>query len=197
MVVEIKSFYLILLTSRKLQDLLLWTLISKLRIYCRPAACSLQIMVLKMAFNRERSRRDSKGPSIKYVTLEGGGGPRRCDSLWQGERGKEHVTSHLEFFLSYIRNKKFKVMFNFLFSLVFDDCICFKGYAVKLTAEIRVRRVCGYRSHSLKVGSLQLAMQSGVNSTGELNIDCRCYHIDGKDQFLRDAASCRLDLFLH
>ena len=23
------------------------------------------------------------GPSIKYVTLEGGGGPRRCDSLWQ------------------------------------------------------------------------------------------------------------------
>jgi len=52
MVVEIKSFYLILLTSRKLQELLLWTLISKLRIYCRPAACSLQIMVLKMAFNR-------------------------------------------------------------------------------------------------------------------------------------------------
>ena len=26
-----------------------------------------------------------KGPSIKYVTLEGGGGPRRCDNLWQGE----------------------------------------------------------------------------------------------------------------
>src|SRR6218665_4161719 len=23
----------------------------------------------------------AKGPSIKYVTLEGGGGPRRCDSL--------------------------------------------------------------------------------------------------------------------
>jgi len=81
-------------------------------------------------------------------------------------------------------------------SLVFDDCICFKGYAVKLTAEIRVRRVCGYRSHSLKVGSLQLAMQSGVNSTGELNIDCRCYHIDGKDQFLRDAASCSKSSFI-
>jgi len=27
----------------------------------------------------------AKGPSIKYVTLEGGGGPRRCDGLWQGE----------------------------------------------------------------------------------------------------------------
>ena len=33
-----------------------------------------------------------KGPFIKYVTLEeGGGGPRRCDSLWEG--GQEHVTS--------------------------------------------------------------------------------------------------------
>ena len=24
---------------------------------------------------------ENKGPSIKYVTLEGRGGPRRCDSL--------------------------------------------------------------------------------------------------------------------
>ena len=24
-----------------------------------------------------------RGQSIKYVTLEGGGGPRKCDSLWQ------------------------------------------------------------------------------------------------------------------
>src|SRR6218665_200608 len=26
----------------------------------------------------------SLGPSLKYVTLEGGKGPRSCDSLWQG-----------------------------------------------------------------------------------------------------------------
>ena len=25
-----------------------------------------------------------KGPSINYVTLQGGGGLRKCDSLWQG-----------------------------------------------------------------------------------------------------------------
>ena len=56
----------------------------------------------------------NKGASIKYVTLEGGGGPRSCDSLWQEGGGKEHVTSHLYFFLSYIRNMKFKVMFNLL-----------------------------------------------------------------------------------
>ena len=56
----------------------------------------------------------TKGPSIKYVTREGGGGPRRCDSLWQREGGKEHVTSRLYKFLSYIWNMKFKVMFNFL-----------------------------------------------------------------------------------
>ena len=42
------------------------------------------------------------------------GGPRRCDSLWQGEGGQEHVTSRLYKFLSYIWNMKFKVMFNFL-----------------------------------------------------------------------------------
>ena len=44
----------------------------------------------------------------------GEGGPRRCDSLWQGEGGQEHVTSRLYKFLSYIWNMKFKVMFNFL-----------------------------------------------------------------------------------
>jgi len=54
------------------------------------------------------------GPSINYVTLERGGGPRRCDSLWQGEGGQERVTSRLYKFLSYILNMKFKVMFNFL-----------------------------------------------------------------------------------
>ena len=32
-----------------------------------------------MLGNRDRYR--PKGPSIKYVTLEGVGGPRRCDSL--------------------------------------------------------------------------------------------------------------------
>ena len=45
-----------------------------------------------------------KGPSIKYVMLEGGGGPRRCDGLWHGGGGQEHVTSCLWKFLSYIWN---------------------------------------------------------------------------------------------
>ena len=52
------------------------------------------------------------GPPIKYVTLEGEGireGVTVCD-----RGGKEHVTSHLYIFLSYIWNIKFKVMFNFL-----------------------------------------------------------------------------------
>ena len=39
------------------------------------------------------------GPSIKYVTLQGGRGLRKCDSLWQGEgEGKDCVTSHFKFF---------------------------------------------------------------------------------------------------
>ena len=56
-----------------------------------------------------------KGPSKKYVTLEGGGvreGVTVCDRGEWG--GKEHVTSRLYKFLSYIWNMKFKVMFNFL-----------------------------------------------------------------------------------
>ena len=31
--------------------------------------------------------RSSRGPSIKYVTLQGGRGLRKCDSLWQGVSG--------------------------------------------------------------------------------------------------------------
>ena len=34
----------------------------------------------------------TKGPSIKYVTLEGGGGPRKCDSLTGG--GVKHMWRH-------------------------------------------------------------------------------------------------------
>ena len=49
-----------------------------------------------------------KGPSIKYVTLQGGGGLRKCDSLWQG--GKDHVTSHVQFF----HNSQFYVIFYIL-----------------------------------------------------------------------------------
>jgi len=55
-----------------------------------------------------------QGPSIKYVTLEGG---ERSEKVWQFETeggGQEHVTSRLYKFLSYIWNMKFKVMFNFL-----------------------------------------------------------------------------------
>ena len=54
----------------------------------------------------------SMGPYIKYVTLEG-------EKIVTGEGGQEHVTSRLYTFLSYIWNMKFKVMFNFLFYLIF------------------------------------------------------------------------------
>jgi len=54
------------------------------------------------------------GAVHKVRHTRGGGGSRRCDSLWQGEWGQERVTSRLYKFLSYILNMKFKVMFNFL-----------------------------------------------------------------------------------
>ena len=41
------------------------------------------------------------------------GGPRKCDSLWQGE-GVKSMWRHAYKFLSYIWNLKFKVNFNFL-----------------------------------------------------------------------------------
>ena len=44
-------------------------------------------------------------------------GGRGSEKVWQfvtGGGGKEHVTSRLYKFLSYIWNMKFKVMFNFL-----------------------------------------------------------------------------------
>jgi len=53
-----------------------------------------------------------KGPSIKYVTLKGEGSEN--ETVCDRGRGQEHVTSHLYKFLSYIRNMKFKVMFNFM-----------------------------------------------------------------------------------
>ena len=49
------------------------------------------------------------GPSIKYVTLQGGGGLRKCDSLWQGE-GVKIVWRHTFNFFT-IRN----FMFYFIF----------------------------------------------------------------------------------
>ena len=48
----------------------------------------------------------------KVRHARGGGGPRRCDSLWQREEDQEHVTSYT--FLSYVWSMKFQVMFNFL-----------------------------------------------------------------------------------
>ena len=60
---------------------------------------------------------DCKG-AVHKVRHALGGSPRRCDSLWQGEGGKEHVTSHLYIFLSHIWNMKFKMMFNFLLNFL-------------------------------------------------------------------------------
>ena len=41
--------------------------------------------------NDNLERTPTQVPSIKYVTLEGRGGPRRCDSCDRG-KGQEHVT---------------------------------------------------------------------------------------------------------
>src|SRR6218665_3432721 len=53
-------------------------------------------------------------PSIKYVTLKGERGSEKVCHFVTGGGGQEHVTSRLYKFVSYIRNMKFKVMFNFL-----------------------------------------------------------------------------------
>jgi len=49
----------------------------------------------------------SMGPSIKYVTLDWGRGSEKVWQFMTGGGGKEHVTSHLSIFLSYIWNMKF------------------------------------------------------------------------------------------
>jgi len=54
------------------------------------------------------------GASIKYVTLEGEEVPECVTVCDRGGSVHEHVTSHLQKKFSYIRNMKFKVMFNFL-----------------------------------------------------------------------------------
>ena len=59
-----------------------------------------------------------KGPSIKYVTLDGGGGPRRCDSFWQRGGGPRACDITLFKFFSYIWNMK--VMFSFLLQRVYS-----------------------------------------------------------------------------
>jgi len=57
-----------------------------------------------------------KGPSIKYVTLEAGGGPRKCDRLWQREGLKSmwrhaynfyhtYETWNLKWFLTFCCNR--------------------------------------------------------------------------------------------
>ena len=61
------------------------------------------------------------GPFIKYVTLEGEGGPRRCDSLWQGEGCPRACDVTLFKFFSYIWNLKLKVMFSFLLQRMYSD----------------------------------------------------------------------------
>jgi len=63
-----------------------------------------------------------KGPSIKYVTLEGrGGGPRRCDSLWQREGVKSVTLIHF-FYHTY-------ETWNFKWCLTFccNTCILTEG----------------------------------------------------------------------
>jgi len=44
---------------------------------------------------KDNSKNASSGAVHKVRHARGGGGPRRCDSLWQRGGGKEHVTSHL------------------------------------------------------------------------------------------------------
>jgi len=43
------------------------------------------------------------GPSVKYVTLEGGGGPRRSDSLWQRGGVKSLWRHTYKFFITHTK----------------------------------------------------------------------------------------------
>jgi len=53
-----------------------WTLLSQ------ASDCDVLIARVTGLRNKDdRSYNHAKGPSIKYVTLEGEGGPRRCDGL--------------------------------------------------------------------------------------------------------------------
>ena len=54
------------------------------------------------------------GPSIKYVTLQGGGGLRKCDSLWRG-RGLKIMWLHT---VSFFDNSQFNVLFDILSYIV-------------------------------------------------------------------------------
>ena len=50
-------------------------------------------------------RNTVQGPSIKYVTLEGKGGPRRCDSLGQREGVKSMWRHAYNFFIIHIKHE--------------------------------------------------------------------------------------------
>ena len=44
----------------------------------------LLLAIVAPETKNRKFREVGMGPSIKYVTLQGGGGLRKCDSLWQG-----------------------------------------------------------------------------------------------------------------
>ena len=71
-------------------------------------------MSISMSIVRILVITNTKGPSIKYVTLQGGEGVWEsvtvCD---RGEGGKDHVTSHFQFF----HNSQFYVLF-YIFSRI-------------------------------------------------------------------------------
>ena len=58
---------------------------------------------------RDEGKEEGKGPSIKYVTLQGGGSLRKCDSLWQGEGVKIMWRHTFNFF----------TIHNFMFYFIF------------------------------------------------------------------------------
>ena len=47
----------------------------------------------------------NQGPSIKYVTLEGEGGPRRCDSLWQGRGSRACEVTLIKIVIIYMKHE--------------------------------------------------------------------------------------------
>src|SRR6218665_3237278 len=57
--------------------------------------CTIRYLSKGLLFNTASPHTHSKGPSIKYVTLEGEGVREGVTVCNRGRKGKEHVKSHL------------------------------------------------------------------------------------------------------
>ena len=102
---------------------------------------------------------------------EGGGGLKKCDTLWQGEGGKDHVTSHFQFF----HNSQFYFIF-------------YHAYNTNLS--------CNYHLRSCK--KLNLYFRVYYIETPNMVFYCYClkFSSNGRDYSYLKAVSIFLDICL-